>query len=66
MFSANSEHTVKLSAAETILIDTFFETINWGAENPTPNLITYGDLMSMVDMKNRYVYKGSLTTPPCT
>jgi len=25
----------------------------------------YGDLMMMVDADNRYVYSGSVTTPPC-
>ena len=34
-------------------------------EGPTVNLVTYGDLMSMVDFSNRWVYKGSVTTPPC-
>ena len=27
--------------------------------------VPYGDLMNMVDMNNRWVYKGSVTTPPC-
>ena len=27
--------------------------------------VPYGDLMMMVDMDNRYTYKGSVTTPPC-
>lgn len=28
--------------------------------------IPYGDLMTMLDFENRWVYEGSLTTPPCT
>jgi hypothetical protein len=28
-------------------------------------MVTYGNLMTMVDMKNRWIYKGSVTTPPC-
>jgi carbonic anhydrase len=28
-------------------------------------MINYGDLIDMVDTNNRYVYKGSVTTPPC-
>ena len=28
-------------------------------------MIPYGDLMMMVDTRNRWVYKGSVTTPPC-
>ena len=33
--------------------------------NPVVDLVTYGDLMNMVDKKNRWVYQGSVTTPPC-
>jgi hypothetical protein len=28
-------------------------------------LVPYGDLMMMVDTDNRWIYKGSVTTPPC-
>ena len=67
MFSKDAKkQNVKLSKAETIIIDTFFETLDWKKENPSVNLLTYGHLMSMVDLKNRWVYKGTLTTPPCT
>jgi len=27
--------------------------------------VPYGKLMMMVDYTNRWVYKGSVTTPPC-
>jgi len=30
------------------------------------DLITFGNLMNLVDMKNRWMYAGGLTTPPCT
>jgi len=66
MFSV-SDYNVKLSRAEEILVDTFFETMNLAKDGAyTVNLLTYGDFMSMIDMKNRWIYKGSLTTPPCT
>ena len=29
------------------------------------DMIVYGDLMKLVDSQNRWVYKGSVTTPPC-
>lgn len=29
------------------------------------DMVAYGDLMQMVDSNNRWVYKGSVTTPPC-
>lgn len=28
-------------------------------------MVKYGDLMNIVDTENRWVYKGSVTTPPC-
>jgi len=28
-------------------------------------MINYGELIMMVDTNNRWVYKGSVTTPPC-
>lgn len=33
--------------------------------NPRVAEVPYGDLMLMVDTDNRWVYKGSVTTPPC-
>ena len=49
-----------------MIIDTFFDTLDWGnLDSPTVNLVTFGDFMNMVNMKNRWVYQGSLTTPPC-
>lgn len=29
------------------------------------NLVAYGDLVNIVDFNNRWVYQGSVTTPPC-
>ena len=61
-----SEYTAKLSTAEQKIIDTFFDTLDLSkTDDPVQSLITYGDLMNMVDTDNRYVYKGSVTTPPC-
>lgn len=65
MFSVN-DYNVKLTRAEQMVIDTFFETLDMSKQDsPVVNLVTYGDLMNMVDMNNRWVYKGSVTTPPC-
>jgi len=33
--------------------------------NPTSPSINYGELIMSVDTDNRWVYKGSVTTPPC-
>ena len=49
------------------IIDKFFDSMKWDetTKNPKVNLVRYGDLMMMAQMKNRWVYKGSVTTPPC-
>ena len=62
------DYTSNLSWSEQALIDTFFDTLKWSDlsdDGPTVDLITYGNLMELVDTNNRYIYKGSVTTPPC-
>ena len=62
------EYTANLSWSEQALVDTFFDSLKWSditEEGPTVDLVTYGNLMMMVDSNNRYIYKGSVTTPPC-
>ena len=66
MFSVN-DYTAKVSEDEEMIIDNFFESLKWTetGSDPTVDLVTYGDLHMMVDMTERWVYKGSVTTPPC-
>jgi carbonic anhydrase len=62
------EYTANLSWSEQALINTFFDSLKWSDmsdDGPTVDLVTYGNLMQMVDTNNRYIYKGSVTTPPC-
>ena len=28
-------------------------------------MVAYGDLVNIVDFHNRWIYQGSVTTPPC-
>lgn len=63
-----TKHTAKLSTAEVEVIDIFFDTMKWtdtATAEPTVDYNAYGSLMEMVDFRNRWVYKGSVTTPPC-
>lgn len=66
-FSVN-KYTAVLSEAERMVIDNFFESLSWDDVSKTPvvsNLVAYGDLITLVDFDNRWVYQGSVTTPPC-
>jgi len=51
---------------EVKIIDDFFDSLEWapGADVKVPS-VSYGQLMMMVDMQNRWTYRGSVTTPPC-
>jgi hypothetical protein len=65
MFST-TEYTADLSPAERYVIDAFFDGLKWDESGAiVSDLILYGDLMEMVDSNNRWIYKGSVTTPPC-
>ena len=49
------------------IIDSFFESLKWTETESDPEVaeVPYGDLLMLVDTDNRWVYKGSVTTPPC-
>jgi carbonic anhydrase len=66
MFSVD-DYTAKLTEGEQMIIDTFFETLQWDSAtaNPTVDLVSYGNLMTLANFNERWVYKGSVTTPPC-
>jgi len=66
MFSVKS-YTAQLTAAERMVIDNFFDTLQWEKDGKPviSNLIAYGDLINIIDFNNRWVYQGSVTTPPC-
>ena len=65
IFSVN-DYTARLTAAEQAIIDSFFESLDLESnEDPVVSMINYGHLLQMIDTNNRYVYKGSVTTPPC-
>ena len=62
------EHSnVNLSAAEELMIDTFFETFDLRKTvDHTANILTLHNFMLVMNMKDRWIYSGSLTEPPCT
>lgn len=67
VFSADSTKvTADLTFAQQQVIDIFFDSMKWDVTgSPTADLVAYGSLMEMADFNNRWVYKGSVTTPPC-
>jgi len=67
MFSVN-DYTREMEGWETEILDNFFESMKWDDTTTQPkyvDMVSYGDLMTMVDMNNRWTYRGSVTTPPC-
>lgn len=66
MFSVD-DYNVELEEDEIEVIDRFFDELHWTEQNLNPKVaeVPYGQLMMMVNMWDRWVYKGSVTTPPC-
>jgi len=71
MFSVQ-DYDRSVSDELVTIIDKFFDSMSWDSKDVGGNYIDpvvaevpYGDLMMAVDMHNRWVYKGSVTTPPC-
>jgi len=67
LFSTDPALHAELTWAEERLIDTFFDTMKFGDDDADPSVdfIAIANMMELIDMNNRYVYRGSLTTPPC-
>lgn len=66
-----------VTAAEREVVDKFFDALGFEsqaqAHDGTNHIVlaadanvNYGDLTKLVNFANRWVYTGSLTTPPCT
>ena len=66
-FSVN-DFTADLSVAEQDVLTAFFDGLKWDDETGdavVSDNILYGNLMEMVNGNQRWMYKGSVTTPPC-
>ena len=66
-----------VTAEERLAVDRFFDAMDFGSSSTDKNAndhlaiakdvdIPYGDMLKTVNFANRWVYSGSLTTPPCT
>lgn len=51
----------------TRAIDEFFMALKWDqdTQDPIVDEIPFDKLMSQVNMKDRWIYRGSKTSPPC-
>jgi len=49
------------------VIDTFFESLKWIEQRTNPRVeeVQFGKLLMMLNTWDRWIYKGSVTTPPC-
>jgi carbonic anhydrase len=60
------DYTAKLNDTQKAILTDFFDKLNLTTDDPTVPLVTYGEVMTqVVDFNDRWVYKGSVTTPPC-
>ena len=60
-----SSDSDKLDPRIENIINNFFESLEMDEEDPLVDQIKLGELMSNIDFKNRWIYKGSMTVPPC-
>ncbi len=61
------DYDKSISPELVLIIDRFFDSMMLDDQSdPIAQEIPFGQLMNMVDTNNRWAYKGSLTTPPCS
>lgn len=68
IFFSTGSPAVTLTPEEEIIIDRFFDGLRFDnlARAKKIDAINLNELLNFVDFEKRWVYKGSLTTPPCT
>ena len=61
------DYTADLTYEQQETFNHFFENLRWfeDYENPRVAGINFGDIMSLIDFRERWVYKGTMTSPPC-
>ena len=63
--TANYEKSVPETTVE--IIDEFFDSLKLDdLEETIAKFIPFGKLLDNINTNNRWIYKGSLTTPPCS
>ena len=70
------DYDPSITPSQKKTIDNFFDSLGFGNVPPSGKAkdhvlnasatIPYGDLMRIVNFASRWVYTGSLTTPPCS
>ena len=67
IFFSVDNYTINLTQEQNDTVYAFFEGLLWDdvSDSVVADNILFGDLMEMVDYNNRWIYKGSVTSPPC-
>ena len=61
-----TDYDPSVTDAQRAAIDGFFDSLQlWETGTNEPDEVLFGELLDALDTENRWVYKGSLTTPPC-
>jgi carbonic anhydrase len=70
IFFSVENYNAKTTPEEIAIIDNFFDTLQFktdtsASQSWSSTSIPYANLINLMDWNNRWVYKGSVTTPPC-
>lgn len=66
LFFSVEDYDQSITVAENTTFQRFFENMKWDADGePVVDLVTYGQVMDLANFEDRWIYKGSVTTPPC-
>ena len=67
LFFSVNDYSRNVTPSQVAIIDEFFDSLSWSTTDSNPKVaeVSYGRIMMMADMNNRWTYKGSVTTPPC-
>mmetsp|Transcript_25666 Transcript_25666/g.39479 ORF Transcript_25666/g.39479 Transcript_25666/m.39479 type:complete len:155 (+) Transcript_25666:1223-1687(+) len=61
----SKDYDKSLTMSEVEKFYDFFDEMDLNVSNPLVSRLSLGTIMGIVDFSNRWVYKGSMTAPPC-